>query len=56
MNPKIAGALTFGAITIIDETMQTSVPNTERIVGSREEFLRLNQGFHAPAEKYFVIQ
>ena len=31
-----------------------TIPNTATLMGSREDFLSLNQGFHAPAAKYFV--
>ncbi len=49
-----AGAPTFGTLTIQHETVMGSIPNTAKLMGSREDFLRLNQGFHAPAAKYFV--
>jgi len=48
-----AGSPIFGKLFIIDETGLGSAPNTARIQGSKEDFLRLNQGFHAPAMKYF---
>jgi hypothetical protein len=51
-----AGSPTFGTLTIQDETEMGSIPNTARLMGSREDFLQLNQGFHAPANKFFVIQ
>jgi len=48
-----AGATIFGKLLIQDETALGSVPNTARIKGSREAFLQLNQGFHAPAARFF---
>lgn len=49
-----AGAPIFGRLLIQDETALGSAPNTARIKGYREDFLQLNQGFHAPAARFFV--
>lgn len=49
-----AGAPTFGKLLIWDETGSGSEPNTARLRGSLEAFLQLNQGFHAPAAKFFL--
>ena len=49
------GVRTLGALVMQDET-KTTIPNTARLKGSKEEFLRLNQGFHAPATKFFLTQ
>jgi hypothetical protein len=49
-----AGAPIFGKLLIQNETTLGSAPNTARIKGSRDTFLQLNQGFHAPAAKFFV--
>ena len=51
-----AGALTSGALVIEDETEMGTVPNTAMLIGSREDFVRLNQGLRAPAAKFFVKQ
>jgi hypothetical protein len=48
-----AGALIFGKLLIQDETAMGSAPNTARIKGSKDTFLKLNQGFHAPANRFF---
>ena len=44
----------FGKLIIQNETAPGSAPNSARIKGSREDFLKLNQGFHAPAARFFV--
>jgi hypothetical protein len=48
-----AGAPIFGKLLIQNETGLGSAPNTARIKGSRDAFLQLNQGFHAPANRFF---
>lgn len=47
------GSPVFGIIVIQDETELGDIPNTAVLMGSKEDFLRLNQGFHAPAAKFF---
>ena len=49
-----AGAPTFGKLLIQDETASGSEPNTARLRGSRQDFLEKNQGFHAPAARFFL--
>lgn len=48
------GAPIFGKLVIQNETALGSAPNTARIKGSRDAFLQLNQGFHAPGARFFV--
>ena len=51
-----AGAPIFGKLLIQNETALGSAPNTARIKGSKEAFLQLNQGFHAPGARFFLVK